>query len=77
MAAGLFNIEGVTAKIIGVQFLGIAAAFVWAFGAAFILFKIINSTVGLRVSEEEEMAGVDLVEHGATAYADFQVHKQI
>lgn len=29
-------------------------------------------TVGLRVSEEEEMEGVDIGEHGANAYADFQ-----
>ena len=73
LAAGLFNIEGVTAKIIGVQLTGIAAAFVWAFGAAFILFKIIDATVGLRVSEEEEMEGLDVAEHGGHAYYDFQM----
>ena len=75
LAAGLFNMEGVTAKIIGVQALGMGAAFIWAFGAAFILFKLINATIGLRVTEEEEMEGVDYSEHGANAYADFQIHK--
>ncbi len=75
LAAGLFNIEGVTAKIIGVQLAGIGAAFVWAFGVAFILFKVIDMTIGLRISEEDELAGVDLVEHGAHAYNDFQVIK--
>ncbi|MCK5227349.1 MAG: ammonium transporter [Desulfobulbaceae bacterium] len=73
LAAGLFNIEGVTAKIIGVQLTGIAAAFIWAFGAAFILFKIIDVTVGLRASEDDEIMGVDISEHGGHAYNDFVV----
>ena len=73
LAAGLFNIEGVTAKIIGVQAIGIGAAFVWAFGAAFILFKIIDITVGLRVDADEELEGLDITEHGGHAYNDFQV----
>jgi Amt family ammonium transporter len=73
LAAGLFNIEGVTAKIIGVQLTGIGAAFIWAFGAAFILFKLIDLTIGLRVSEEEEIEGVDITEHGGHAYNDFQI----
>ena len=72
LAAGLFNIEGVTAKIIGVQALGIGAAFIWAFGTAFILFKVIDATIGLRVSPEEEMIGLDISEHGGHAYNDFQ-----
>jgi Amt family ammonium transporter len=75
LAAGLFNIEGATAKIIGTQLTGIAAAFIWSFGVAFILFKIIDITIGLRVSEEEELVGVDISEHAAHAYADFQVHE--
>jgi Amt family ammonium transporter len=73
LAAGLFNMEGVTAKIIGVQLTGIGAAFVWAFGAAFILFKLIDIIIGLRVSEEEELIGLDIAEHGGHAYNDFVV----
>ena len=73
LAAGLFNIEGVTAKIVGTQLIGIGAAFVWAFGCAFILFKLIDMTMGLRVSEEEEMIGLDISEHGGHAYNDFVV----
>ena len=73
LAAGLFNIEGVTTKIVGVQLIGIGAAFIWAFGAAFILFKLINATIGLRISEEEELTGVDIAEHGGHAYNDFQI----
>ena len=75
LAAGLFNIGGTSTKIIGVQLLGIGSAFLWAFGVAFILFKVVDMTVGLRVSEEEEMIGVDISEHGAHAYNDFQVTK--
>ena len=73
LAAGLFNIEGVTAKIIGVQLLGIGTAFAWAFGLGFLIFKLIDITIGLRVSPEEEMEGLDIAEHGGSAYPDFQV----
>jgi Amt family ammonium transporter len=72
LAAGLFNMEGVTAAIMTTQLIGIVAAFVWAFGTAFILFKLISMTIGLRISEEDELLGVDIVEHGAHAYNDFQ-----
>ncbi|MEN8258232.1 MAG: ammonium transporter [Thermodesulfobacteriota bacterium] len=71
LAAGLFNMEGVTAKIITTQLIGIGSAFIWAFGCAYILFKLIDVTVGLRITEEEELLGVDIVEHGAHAYHDF------
>jgi len=73
LAAGLFNIEGVTAKIVGVQLLGIGAAFIWSFGACFLLFTILKATMGLRVSEDEELEGLDITEHGGHAYNDFQI----
>ncbi len=73
LAAALFNIGGVTFALVTTQLLGIVAAFVWAFGFAFILFKTISLTVGLRISEEEEMIGVDISEHAAHAYNDFQL----
>jgi Amt family ammonium transporter len=78
LAAGLFNMPsmgGFSTKVIGVQLLGIGSAFIWAFGTAFILFKVIDMVFGLRVSEEEEMMGVDITEHGAHAY-DFQLTRQ-
>ncbi len=58
---------------LGIQLTGIIACFVWTFGTAFVLFKIIKATVGLRVSEEEERAGLDFSEHGSSAYPDFVV----
>jgi Amt family ammonium transporter len=73
LAAGIFNIGGTSAKIIGVQVLGIVVAFVWAFGVALILFKLIDLTLGLRVTPEEESEGLDFAEHGGMAYPDFEV----
>ena len=73
LAAGIFNMGGTSPKIIGVQILGILACFVWTFCTAFILFKIIDKTIGLRVSPEEESEGLDMSEHGGIAYPDFEV----
>ena len=73
LAAGIFNIGGTSAKIIGVQLLGIGAAFVWTFCAAFIMFKLIDKTIGLRVSPEEEADGLDYSEHRGNAYPDFEI----
>jgi len=56
---------------VGVQLIGIAACFAWAFISGLILFKIIDIVIGMRVSQEEEMAGLDYSEHGASAYPDF------
>ena len=72
LAAGLFNIGGTSAKVIGVQLLGIGVAFVWAFGTGLLMFKLIDLVVGLRVSEQEEAEGLDLAEHAGSAYPDFQ-----
>jgi ammonium transporter, Amt family len=73
LAAGIFNIGGTSLKIIGVQLLGMGACFVWTFSTAFIMFKLIEKTIGLRVSAEEELEGLDFFEHGGNAYPDFDV----
>ena len=57
-----------------VQVIGIAVAFLWTFGTAFALFKVLDAVVGLRVTPEEERDGLDFAEHGYSAYPDFQVH---
>ncbi|MBD3274550.1 MAG: ammonium transporter, partial [Candidatus Marinimicrobia bacterium] len=76
LAAGLFNTGGTSLAIIGVQLVGIGAAFVWTFTIAFLMFKLIKATIGLRVSEEEEMQGLDVGEHGMEAYPDFQILRE-
>jgi Amt family ammonium transporter len=73
LAAGIFNIGGTSMKLIGVQALGIGACFLWVFPTAFIMFKIIHMIIGLRVSPEEELEGLDFTEHGGNAYPDFEV----
>lgn len=71
LAAGIFDVAGFSFKTIGVQLIGIGAAFIWAFGLGMVLFLTLKATVGLRVSEEEEIEGLDLLEHGNLAYPEF------
>ena len=58
------------ATILG-QLTGIVGIFVWVFAASLIVWGILKATVGIRVSEEDEMAGVDLSETGIEAYPEF------
>ncbi len=50
------------------QIVGVAAVFVWVILTAGGLFLAIKYTIGLRVSEQEEMEGLDVLEHGAPGY---------
>jgi Amt family ammonium transporter len=56
------------AKLLGVQALGVATFFVWAFGCGYILFTILNKLNILRVSKRIEEEGLDVYEHGESAY---------
>ena len=47
--------------------------FAWTMTAGFILFSVIKVVMGLRVSREEELRGLDIGEHGAEAYSGFQI----
>ena len=59
-------------KLLGIQTLGILAILAWTAITMTITFFIIKKTVGLRVSKEEEIKGLDSTEHGLpSAYADF------
>lgn len=61
-------------KQLGLQLLGFAAVAAWTAVTITIAFLIIKVTVGLRVSEEEEIVGLDSCEHGLTsAYAGFSI----
>ena len=70
LAAAIFDTTG-DASIL-TQLIGIGTAFVWSFGLSIALFYIIKVTMGMRVSKEEEINGLDLGEHKASAYPDFQ-----
>ena len=56
---------------LGAQLLGIAMIFVWVFVASLIVWGILKAVVGIRVSEEEEMLGLDKAEIGVEAYPEF------
>lgn len=48
----------------GAQLLGLAATLVWSLAISWILVKLLDKTVGLRVGEEEELEGLDITAHG-------------
>lgn len=63
---GLFYGGG--AGLLGAQAIGVLAVAAWAMGLGFILFFIIKKTMGLRVSKTIEEEGLDIYEHGESAY---------
>ena len=59
-------------KLLGIQILGILAVLAWTVVLMTLAFTIMKKTIGLRVSEEEEIKGLDSTEHGLpSAYSDF------
>jgi Amt family ammonium transporter len=53
---------------LGTQALSVVAAWVYSFVVTLIILKILDATMGLRVSEEEESEGLDLSQHGESGY---------
>jgi len=47
---------------------GVGIALIWSGGVSFVAFKIVDLAIGLRVSEADERQGLDVTEHGETAY---------
>ncbi len=78
LAVGIFAVghNGVTGLVGGdagqlvPQIVGLLVAAAWGLGAGFVLFKAIDLSMGLRASEEEELEGLDVPEHGASAYPE-------
>jgi Amt family ammonium transporter len=66
IATGIFGAD----KILGVQILGSLVIPAVSFASMLVLFIILKAIGLLRVSEEEEMVGLDLSEHGSSAYGD-------
>ncbi len=86
LAVGLFAQDGITGaatgnglffgggfKLLGAQILGVISVGAFTFVSALVIWAVIKSTLGIRVSREEELRGLDLGEHGMEAYAGFQV----
>lgn len=60
-------------KLLGAQSIGILSVFAWCIVTGFIMFYLIKLFIGLRVSREEELRGLDIDEHGSEAYHGFQI----
>jgi len=60
-------------KLLFAQAIGVVSVMAWCLITGFILFYAINKIVGLRVTEEEELRGLDIDEHGMEAYSGFQI----
>jgi len=86
LCIGLFAQEGVTSisavnglffggglSLLGVEALGIIAVGIFVFASSSLLWIILKKTIGIRVSLEEEIKGLDIGEHGNTAYPDFAI----
>jgi Amt family ammonium transporter len=63
---GVFN--GGDFTQLGAQLMGAFAYAIWAVVLSFVVFGVLKATIGLRVSEEEELEGLDVSEHGSLAY---------
>jgi Amt family ammonium transporter len=77
IAVGLFSeknglfITGETGQLL-IQFTGVAVISVFSFALTFIIFKILKSTMGIRLSHKAESAGIDAVEFGVESYTTFE-----
>ena len=69
VAVGLFG----AGKEFLPQFIGVGAVGLLCFPVAFVMFKVVHHTLGLRVSADEERRGLDLSEHAMESYAGFQI----
>jgi len=85
LAIGLFanlgDIKGVFYgggfHVLGVQTIGVLAVAAWTLVTTGILFFILKKTVGLRVSDEEQKAGLDIMEHGMNAYPEWGRNQEL
>ena len=80
LATGLFASKAINAggsnglffgnaSLLGTQALSIGAAILYSFAVTWIILKILDATMGVRVKDVEEMEGLDLSQHGETGYS--------
>ncbi len=79
--AGIWGVLAVAlfsdATTLSAQVIGVVAIFVWTFITSYIVFKLVDVLVGIRVSPEEEIEGLDRTEHGGEAYPEFLFQEQV
>ena len=83
IAAGLLQVNAFSLEQVGIQFIGVAAAFLWAFPMSFLVFSLIDQAIGLRITlldkaigllQEDgggRTLGLDRLEHDVEAYPEF------
>jgi Amt family ammonium transporter len=72
-ADGTYGVSGIINGSWGqlvLQLIDIGALIIWVAPTAFIMFWVIKKTMGLRASRDEELAGLDIAEHGIEAYPE-------
>ena len=68
-AAGSNGLFFGNASLLGIQALSVGAAILYSFVVTWIILKVLNATMGVRVKDVEEMEGLDLSQHGETGYS--------
>jgi Amt family ammonium transporter len=87
LAVGLFAVDKITGvgtgnglfygggfKLLGVQILGSVSVILFTLVISLIFWAIVKATMGMRVTRDEEIRGLDIDEHGMEAYAGFQIY---
>ena len=80
LAVGIFGSKGLVASgwnfhQLLIQFSGVAIVGAFCVIASFIILITLKKTVGIRVTKEEEIEGLDAAEHGMSAYPDFRLNQ--
>ncbi|MFQ3545094.1 ammonium transporter [Halobacillus rhizosphaerae] len=73
LAVGLFSVDGGLfygggVKLLSIQALGVLAVIAWTMASSAAVVFTLKKTIGIRVSRQEEISGLDFAEHGSTAY---------
>ena len=77
LAIGIWGVDGLGLlhgggfTQLGIQAVGLVACTVWTLPLSFLMFYVIDKTIGLRISPEVEAAGIDLFYHGIESYPEF------
>jgi len=71
VAGGVTGLLYGDASQLWAQFVAVGVLFVWGFGSSFVFYKVLDKIMGIRVSKEDEINGLDIPEMGVCAYPDF------
>tara|TARA_R110002073_G_scaffold143726_2_gene295714 strand:- start:504 stop:1748 length:1245 start_codon:yes stop_codon:yes gene_type:complete len=74
LAVGIFGAKAGFDQFV-IQLVGVGSYAVFCIVAAFIIIFTLKKTIGIRVSEKEELEGLDMHEHGMDAYPDFRLNE--